>query len=501
MGVVTFGEHAVVAAPPSGDVSGAIAAIAAASPGYEGTSYRSALGAAVEAIDARAAASTIVVVTDLQEEGWVQDDHVSVAGSTEIVLLDVGESPPNVSVAAVRATPEAIVATVRNWGPESRETRVVLTVDDEGVTERDIAVESGESVDVVLPLVPGTTAAVAVEDSMGVAGDNTRVLSLGPQAAPALLVVTATGDLAREAFYLQQALAVSGDVDFEVRGVAASAVTTQLIDQTRLAAVVLLSTRGLDASGRQALGQYLQSGGGVLVAAGPDLDADVIADALNQRLSMDVQTGRPQEGPVKKRSLTPEDIRHPIFSPFGAGGAALGLVTFERIADVIAEGCQIVARFTTGEAALVDCPAGDGRAVVLASDLDNRWNDFPLHATFVPFVHEAIRYLSGPNGLTSEYLVGRGLGRSRRVPGVIQVSDGAAGQRWVAVNVDPRESDPARLSIDEFEAAVTRVQGAGRSARQLEDREQEERQGIWRYVLILMAGLLAVESVVGSRLS
>ena len=47
------------------------------------------------------------------------------------------------------------------------------------------------------------------------------------------------------------------------------------------------------------------------------------------------------------------------------------------------------------------------RALVIASDLDNKWSDFPLHASFVPFLHEAVRYLASAHGHASEYLVAR----------------------------------------------------------------------------------------------
>ena len=41
----------------------------------------------------------------------------------------------------------------------------------------------------------------------------------------------------------------------------------------------------------------------------------------------------------------------------------------------------------------------------MASDLDNRWNDFPLHASFVPFLHEAVRYLASGRAHASDYLI------------------------------------------------------------------------------------------------
>ena len=83
-----------------------------------------------------------------------------------------------------------------------------------------------------------------------------------------------------------------------------------------------------------------------------------------------------------------------MFHAFAGNPASLGLVTFQNAARIGGASCQTLARFTTGDTALIDCPAGEGRALVMASDLDNRWNDFPLHATFVPFVHEAVRYLA-----------------------------------------------------------------------------------------------------------
>src|SRR5207253_8389936 len=97
------------------------------------------------------------------------------------------------------------------------------------------------------------------------------------------------------------------------------------------------------------------------------------------------------------------DVRHPIFQPFGPNVATLGLVKFRNLAPISGSRCEEVARFTSGEAAMLDCPAGEGRAIVIASDLDNRWNDFPLHPTFVPFLHEIVHYVSGSRSRSDEY--------------------------------------------------------------------------------------------------
>ena len=157
---------------------------------------------------------------------------------------------------------------------------------------------------------------------------------------------------------------------------------------------------------------------------------------------------------------------------------------------------------------MLDCAAGDGRAIVIASDLNNRWNDFPLHPTFVPFLHEAVRYISSGRPHTDEYLVGEAPAGLPRTPGIASLTDRGltavpTGQRSrvrrVAINVDPREGDPSRISADEFQAAVTRLKDVGASEARVEATQQEDRQHLWLYVLMVMLAVLALEGAVASR--
>src|SRR5262249_5301734 len=143
----------------------------------------------------------------------------------------------------------------------------------------------------------------------------------------------------------------------------------------------------------------------------------------------------------------------------------------------------------------------DGRALILASDLNNRWNDFPLHPTFVAFLHEAVRYLSSARPYADEYLIGDAPAAVSRVPGVATLPIGSNGShtRRVVVNVDPREADPARVSVEDFQAAVMRMKDVGASQARVEATEQEERQHLWRYAFLLMLAVLVAESAVAAR--
>ena len=61
---------------------------------------------------------------------------------------------------------------------------------------------------VTVPATDGGAAAVTIDDPAGIQADNVRyALISSATTRPSVLVATTSGDLAREAFYLQQALA------------------------------------------------------------------------------------------------------------------------------------------------------------------------------------------------------------------------------------------------------------------------------------------------------
>ena len=109
-----------------------------------------------------------------------------------------------------------------------------------------------------------------------------------------------------------------------------------------------------------------------------------------------------QAGPL---TLAATDLRHPIFRPFGALAANLGQARFDRAWRVAPEGWSVVARFSNGTPALLERTAGRGRVVLFASDVDRRWNDFPLHPAFVPFALETLRYVAGDRRRTQDFTV------------------------------------------------------------------------------------------------
>jgi len=500
--IVTFADAAEIAAKPSMDRVLANAAIDEATPGFGATRYRGALSAASQSLGGRN--GTIVVVTDLQENGWDAGDRASIPEGARIEVADVGAPPPDFAVVAVRPQADRLVSTIRNTGPRARDARVHLTIDNKPSGDVAVNIGANQVADVAFAGAPrGTSAAVAVDDPEGIQVDNVRYAVLGGTQQPSLLVVSGSGDLSREGFYVRHALATGATPGggYQIASVSGGQLSGFTDDRLAPhAAVILLSTRSLERRGREALAAYAKNGGGVLVAAGPDVDGDVVADVFGSASTLRMMAATNTK--PEPRALAPADVRHPIFQPFASNTATLGLVTFQRVARVDGSACQTLARFTTGETALLECAAGDGRALVFASDLENRWNDFPVHATFVPFLHEIVRYLASARAHAGEYLVADAPAGAPRKPGVAVLTDPSrpgAKPRAVAINVDPREVDPARLSVEEFQSAVTRLKDVNVSEGRVEARQQEDRQHLWQYAVALMVLLLAGEGILAAR--
>jgi hypothetical protein len=196
-------------------------------------------------------------------------------------------------------------------------------------------------------------------------------------------------------------------------------------------------------------------------------------------------------------TFTPDDARHPVFRLFGGAGT-LGNVSFTRTALIEPPAsAKVIARYADGTPALVEERTSGGKVLVFGSDLNHAWNDFPLQPAFLPFVHEAIRYLASPRSGRSDYVVGELAGPDGATPGVVQI--GAEGRR-AAVNVDVREADPRRMTMDAFQSGISRLHATGQQQARTVARQQEDQQSLWRYGLLLMVISLAAEGLLGRRL-
>ena len=494
--VVTFSDRAEVVVQPTSSRGVALSAVDATTAGYGTTNYRAGLVTAGALF--RGKRGKIVFVSDLQANGWDGEEKATVPEGVDVELQNVGSLTDNLAVTDVRADGDGIVATVANSGPTTRDARVRLAIDGERMD--DVAIQiGGHDVGEARfgSIRGGGVAEVSVDDPNGIQGDNSRFAFVHDPAVRSVLVVTTSGDLDRDAWYVRNALlaAAGGSQSRSVTGVSTAQLGAWTEDRlSQFSAIAVLSSRGLERRARERLAAYISGGGGLLLAAGPDVDGTVISDLLGTEGPLEMTPAESQT------SMAPVDIRHPVFRAFSGNAGSLTFVRFRSIAHVAAPNCQSIARFSSGDAAIVDCSRGFGRALVIGSDLDNRWNDFPTRTSFVPFIDQAIRYLSNGRQKANEYLVGDVPPGVAPVPGLTDATI-AGRSRRVIVNVDPREAQLDRMSPGDFLKSIARFKQETALDARLGLAEQESRQHVWQYVIAAMLLVLCIEGVVAARVS
>ncbi len=497
VGVVTFDDDVTVAVEPSVDRAASLAAIAALQPGFGGTRFAPALNRAGEMIGSRD--GSVTIVTDLQRSGW---DPATIGVLPEGVTIAVAAIDPvvgNLSVEDARDGGRETVVTLRHMGVAPTASRLTVALDDEVLAEVDAEWAADGLTDIAVPTVWPVQGnlSISVTDPEGLAGDDTRFWVTDPPAPTDVLVVGATGVPADDAFYLVSALTAAGaESRFAIAGTTGAEVADQTGSLDSAAAVVLASTRALDRAGWQALSSYVRAGGGLFIAFGPDVDPGVVTQILDVESALDIETSASTTTGV---TFAPADVRHPIFRPFAALAANLGQVRFERtirMRETPGADIRALARFSDGSAAYVERTMGSGRVLVLGSDTENAWNDFPLHPSFVPFVHETIRYLTQDRGASAAFVVGERPPGTSPEPGI--VLDPRTG-RSVAINVDARESALERMTEEELLGSIRRVDRVALAAQDSGNAELENQQAWWRYGLLLMLVALAAEGLVGAR--
>ena len=491
--VIAFDDRADVVAQP-GSASDARAALDGLTPGFGATHYARVIAKAIEI--AAGDPAQLVVISDLQRNGWENEQPSSMPAAFRLEVRDAGVPPPNAAVRQIRVQRGHVVGTVSNGSNAPFTGTARVLVDGKEVGASAVRVQPGESAEVAVTYAAADRGGLlfSIDDTQGFPADNDRFAVLDPLSRTRVMIITTPG-APQSGVYFARALEAAEEQAFELRvltGNEASSVSKD--DAARYAAIVLLSTRGLDRRGRDMLGSFVRAGGGLFVAASGDVEEPVLSAALGWEPLGAVEESQPVR-------LSASDVRHPIFRPFGAFAANLGQVRFERIWKVKANGWEVVARFTDGNPALLEKQDGSGRAMVFASDVDRRWNEFPLHPAFVPFAAESIRHVAGARQAGGrEYLVADTPRGARPIPGIYKLPDG----RNVAVNVDPRESAGARLTPREFEqmlapAAGTASEARGDAPTRTRAQNLEAGQSLWQYGLILMLAALVAECGIGAR--
>jgi len=490
-----------------------------------------------------------VLISDFQRTGWTGSEDVHFPEGYDVTPVSVATPDAgNIAVPSVTFARAAFSGTERvtvTAGVANRSSAaqpdVPVSLDVEGlpIQTQHVKIAANAAASVTFtqftldkPIVKGTVRAGTDQ----LPADNTFHFTVSPAAPVSILIVENGGR--DSSLYLRPALAISTTPTFQTDVMPVIRVSPANFEKR--AVVILNDVAFPPAAANGALKQFVERGGGLLIAAGehstwPQGEKDLLPGTLGA--TVDRTAGR-------GATLGFLDHSHFVFEIFKAprsGDFTAAQIYHYRRIDV-APGDRVLARFDDGAVAAAERKVGAGRVIVWAAALDESYSDLPKKPVYLPLVQQLVKYLAQFEPPRAWQTVGQvvdvqSLTKSRanwvvvtpagkRVPqsgpleldeqGVYDVRPAGGADAFapqaIAVNIDPAEEDLTPIDPAELVAAVTGHAAAASAgpagtlptaeqAEQIDIKEAERRQSVWWYLLVTGLLLLAAETVVSNRLS
>lgn len=357
--------------------------------------------------------------------------------------------------------------------------------------------------------------------------DNSYSFAIRRQSKTKVLAIETATRGRSSSFYLRQSMLAGTDSPYDLTVTTAGSTNPADLQQYRV--IVLNDPADISEALATALKEFAEKGGGLLIGAGQHISFNNFNRQLGPILpaklgdAVQLKTGYALLSQVK--------VDDPIFKVFKqAGQLAPTRVYAYHSAEPTDKG-TVVANLDDGSPLIAEGQPGHGKVILVTTSLDNSWTDLPVTPLYLPIVREMLDYLSGKSNPT-QYTVGQSFpveANGGVTAPEVQAPDGtrvdlatgpggtlkAAGSQagfyrisygnntdYIAVNLDTKESDFARLNPNELVAAITNSPGSpviadnqGSTPDQI-----EARQKVWLPLLLLALLLFGIEAILAGRI-
>ncbi len=230
------------------------------------------------------------------------------------------------------------------------------------------------------------------------------------------------------------------------------------------------------------------------------------------------------------------DFEHPLFAPFAgprfSDFTKIHFWKYRRLDPSQFPGAHVLARFDKGDPALIQVPVGKGQLFVLTSGWQPLDSQLALSSKFVPLLYSLLDLSGGVKAQLAQYVVGDPVSLAATnaahrftvrkpdgaevnvpggerfsaadLPGIYTATSGSVTQRF-AVNLDPGESRTAPLPLEDLERlglplkvlTPERVKLEEKKRLRLQAAELEQRQKLWRWLLVTALVVVVMETWLG----
>ena len=535
------------ALPAESRAATAAGRLAEVKPGWGNTQLAAALTTAAERLaeippgETSPGGGEIILISDFQEgsrveglQGW--------EWPREVFVTSIALTPKQTGNAGLQLAPdssplaagEAPQARVRLWNaPDSTGEQFQIGWAATG------GAFTGPAQDVVLP--PGQSkvvslpwpAASALPSRILLKGDTASFDNTVFTAPPAVVEVAASyfgaeslTDSKKPLFFLNRALPESRQVSVKLNPVPPEAPLPVILPGQP---AIFFANGAIPPAHATFLHQQLQSGRTALL---------ILSAAAAPALAEITGTGAVPLEEIKPATygmLSEIDFKHPLLVPFAdprfSDFTKIRFWHYTKFAATALPGSRVLARFDSGDPALVEVPVGQGRLMVLASGWQPEASQLALSSKFVPMLSSLLEWsgavitppaqffagqavalnllgLTGagpvsvrhPDGTTTTVTPEAGAFTAATQPG-LYTATGRTLTKNFAVNLDPAESRTLPLPTDELDRLGVPVRRAG--SRESVDPssgpapavETESRQKLWRWIMIAALAVLLIETL------
>ena len=542
-------------------------AIENAEPTYYTTDYLDAIQTSQEILSSiPIGLKQIYLIGDLQKTGWdnfLESDRLAADIDIEFVNVGVDQSK-NLAITDINVPPVVLieqkntelVARIHNFGTEKVEKlNVSLFIDDKMVESDEIDIEAESSLDAAFNMrIDLQTESVHTgwveigSDELEI--DNRQYFKV--QSMKSIRAHCVNGEQRRteiedETFYLTKALQNAGGDGTPIKYTESTTIpSTDSIKQFDV--IILANLNRITSVEAERIRNYVDEGGTLMITVGDQVDSSGYQQLLGSTDSslMPCTLMQAVGDPIGKdefQVIASVDYRHPIFVSFSnPNHGDFGKGRFYRYFQAVpTPEASVIATFDDGNPALIEKMYGNGRVLCFTSTIDREWNDMPIHAVYLPFLHETIRYLAVAHGTEiPNYMVGDGIEykgskdtageevavydpnnkeirktlndqgnlyyENTDIPGIYSIHSSGDSPHYFVINVDSIESDLTTRNTEELTSMLVGSNEVLRTPVEITPEIEkdyhegvEKNQGVSTYILLAVFALAISEMFLANR--
>lgn len=294
--------------------------------------------------------------------------------------------------------------------------------------------------------------------------------------------------------------------------------------------MVVVSSDLSDASMKQ-VNEYIEGGGTVLFVPTSPKASTRLAKEFDYLEYVETKSGSRDDYLM----LVDIDFAHPVFKPFATARYSdftkIHFWRYQRFQLASEHKAHVMTWFDNGDPAMWQQRHGKGSLYVWAAGWHPDDSQIALSTKFVPLLNTMLDQATGtpvhmpsyvvgesvpvaaddvavtvakPDGVQTQIEAGESWFRDTDQPGIYQIHSSGTPVQF-AVNLSARESDTARLDVEQLsELGVqlgehrTQAEESDRQ-RQLRDVELESQQQLWRWLIVTVLGILGMETWLAGR--